>query len=451
MATENTREIVLDILLDVSRNGVYSHLAIRGALENYQYLSKRDRAFITKVAEGTIERQIEIDYIIDQFSSVPVRKMKPVVQEILRSAVYQIRFMGGVPDSAAVNEAVQLTQKRGFFNLKGFVNGVLRTIVRDVDRVPYPDEEKEPVRSLSIRYSMPEWLVTRWLDEFGPFVTKQMLEAFLTERPTTVRFKTNRIGKQEIIDSLTAQGVEVKRASYLPYAYQISNYNYLSALTAFRSGWIFTQDVSSMLVAEAAAPHQGGYVIDGCAAPGGKSLHIADKMGGFGMVEARDLTPDKVALIADNVKRADLINIKPMVMDALTPDVMSEEKADIVLADVPCSGLGIISRKSDIKYRVTPERIAELRELQRKILKNAASYVRKGGVLIYSTCTLTHEENIDNVRWFTENFAFETESLDPYLPAELRRLTTAEGYLQLVPGLHDADGFFLARLRRKRL
>ena len=447
---ESTREIILKILSEISENGIYSHMAIRTALDKYLFLSRRDRAFITRVCEGTVERMIELDYIIDLYSTVNVSRMKPVIRDILRSAVYQIRFMDSVPASAAVNEAVKLTQKKGFYNLKGFVNGVLRAIIRGGNAIPYPDDTKEPVRALSVRYSMPEWIVSEWIDEFGEIVAGKMLEASLTERPTIVRFKTAQISRDTIIDSLTAQGVTVKKAPYLPYAYVISDYNYLPALTAFKNGWIFPQDISSMLVAEIAAPRKGDYVIDMCAAPGGKSLHIADKMAGFGMVEARDLTEDKVQLIRDNVHRADLINVHPMVMDALTYDIGSEEKADIVICDLPCSGLGVVSRKSDIKYRVTPERIESLVDLQRQILTNAEKYVLPGGRLIYSTCTVGHRENIDNVRWLTENFPFETEDIDPCLPKQLRRLTTSEGYLQLIPGVHDTDGFFIARLRKKR-
>ena len=419
--TDNTREIILRVLNDISENGIYSHMAIRGALDKYGYLPKRDRAFITRVCEGTVERMIELDYIINRFSTIPVSKMKPVIRDTLRSAVYQIRFMDNVPDAAAVNEAVRLTQQKGFYNLKGFVNGVLRSVVRSGDEIPYPDIEVDPVRYYSVKYSMPEWIVRSFRDEFG-----------LT-----------------IIESLKSQGVKVRRAPYLPYAYIISEYNYLPSLTAFRNGWIFPQDVSSMLVSEVAAPVKGEYVIDMCAAPGGKSLHIADKMGNFGEVEARDLSEDKVALIRENVRRAGIINVKPVQMDALVYDAASEEKADIVLCDLPCSGLGVISRKSDIKYRVTPEKISSLVELQRMILRNAAAYVRPGGRLIFSTCTLGHRENEDNVAWFTQHFPFKTESLNPYLPRALWRLSTENGYLQMIPGVHETDGFFIARMKKK--
>ncbi len=447
---DSPREIILKVLTEISENGIYSHKAIRGALDKYQYLSKRDRAFINRVCEGTVERMIEIDYLIDQVSSVPVEKMKPVIRDILRSAVYQIRFMDSVPAAAAVNEAVHLTQKKGFYNLKSFVNGVLRTMVRNGSRLHMPDPVKEPVKYLSVKYSMPEWLVESWTEEYGDIVTRMMLEACLEERPVTVRFKTDRISKTEIIESLEAQGVTVRKAPYLPYAYYLSDFQYLPALMAFRNGWIYPQDVSSMLVAEACAPRKSDYVIDVCAAPGGKSLHMADIMGGFGMIEARDLTPEKVELIRENVKRADLINIRPVVMDALTYDKNSEGMADIVICDLPCSGLGVISRKSDIKYRVVPEKIDSLVELQRAILRNAAGYVRPGGHLIYSTCTVGHRENIDNMKWFASHFPFEPESLDPYIPKVLHRLTTSEGYLQMLPGVYEADGFFIARFRKKK-
>ena len=235
--TDNTREIILRVLNDISENGIYSHMAIRGALDKYGYLPKRDRAFITRVCEGTVERMIELDYIINRFSTIPVSKMKPVIRDTLRSAVYQIRFMDNVPDAAAVNEAVRLTQQKGFYNLKGFVNGVLRSVVRSGDEIPYPDIEVDPVRYYSVKYSMPEWIVRSFRDEFGPIVTRMMLKSMLEERPMTVRFKTDRISPLTIIESLKSQGVKVRRAPYLPYAYIISEYNYLPSLTAFRNGW----------------------------------------------------------------------------------------------------------------------------------------------------------------------------------------------------------------------
>ncbi|MDO4478240.1 MAG: 16S rRNA (cytosine(967)-C(5))-methyltransferase RsmB [Lachnospiraceae bacterium] len=450
MPTVNTRDIILGVLMDINKNGRYCHVALHRALEQHQYLSKRDRAFITRVCEGTIERMIEIDYIIDQFSTVPVARMKPVIRNIMRSAVYQIRFMGGIPDNAAVNEAVMLAQSKGFYSLKGFVNAVLRNISRHADDITYPDPNVNIMEHLSVVYSMPRWIVKYWVDEYGVDVTTRMLASFMEERPTTVRLKSFQVDKKTILDSLKAQEVHVKRAPYLPYAYNISGYNYLPALEAFKKGWIFPQDVSSMLVGEAAGLHQGDYVIDMCAAPGGKSLHAADKMAGYGMVEARDVSDDKMALIRENVARADLINIKPVRMDALVKDPGSIEKADVVICDLPCSGLGVIGRKPDIKYKVSLQQIEELQVLQRAMLCNAAEYVRPGGTLIFSTCTVSRLENVENAHWFEAHFPFTMESLDPYIPKELRQLTTAEGYLQMMPGIHESDGFFLARFKKDK-
>lgn len=445
----NTREMILEILLEIEEEGQHSHIAIRSALSKYQFLPKQERAFITRVCEGTLEYRILIDYIIDSFSKIAVDKMKPPIREILRSAVYQLKFMDSVPDSAVCNEAVKLTQKKGFYNLKPFVNGVLRTIARQMNELEYPSREEDLLRYLSVKYSMPEQLVTRWLNDYGEETTEKMLEDFLTEKPMTVRFRTYLNSCDAIIRSLTDQGVKVEQAPYLPYAHYISGFNHIYMLDAFIQGKIQVQDVSSMLVAEIANPQKGDYVIDLCAAPGGKSLHMGDKMEGYGTVDARDVSQYKIDLIEENIQRTGSINVQAKVQDATIFDVESECKADIVLADVPCSGYGVIGKKPEIKYRATPQKQEEIVILQRTILDRAAEYVKPRGVLIYSTCTIAKEENEENMMWFMNNHPFKLESLDPYIPEELRSETTALGYLQLLPGVHKTDGFFIARFRRK--
>ncbi|MGI6069906.1 MAG: 16S rRNA (cytosine(967)-C(5))-methyltransferase RsmB [Blautia sp.] len=445
----NTREIILAVLLQVEEDEVPCHIAIRNALSKYQFLPKQDRAFITRICEGTLEYRIQIDYIIDYFSKVKVEKMKAPIREILRSAVYQLKYMDSVPESAVCNEAVKLAQKKGFYNLKPFVNGVLRTIVRRQQEVVFPSREEDEETYFSVRYSMPIWLVKRWIEAYGSQMTEKMLESFLEEKPTTIRCRLYRTSMEETLQSLRDQGVTVEKAPYLDYAYYISGYNHILTLDAFREGKIQVQDVSSMLVAEAASPRRSSYVIDLCAAPGGKSLHIADKMEGYGTVDARDLTEAKVELIRENIQRAEVINVHAKCQDATLFDLDSEDTADIVLADVPCSGYGVIGRKPDIKYRMTLSRQEEIVILQRTILDKAVKYVRKGGTLIFSTCTIAREENEDNVQWLLENYPLELESLDPYLPEELHCETTAQGWLQLLPGVHKCDGFFLARFRRK--
>ncbi len=444
----NTRELILDILLEVE-NGEHSHIAIGNALSKYQFLPKQDRAFVTRICEGTLEYQIQIDYILNSYSKVTVEKMKPVIRLILRSAVYQLKFMDSVPDSAVCNEAVKLAQRRGFFNLKSFVNGVLRTISRELPNLELPPREKNLVRHLSVKYSMPETLVSRWLSDYGEDTTETILKDFLEEKPLTIRCRTYLASPENVKKSLEAQGVLVEPAPYLPYAFRISNYNHILTLNAFLEGHIMVQDVSSMLVGEVANPEKGNYVIDLCAAPGGKSLHIGDKMEGYGTVDARDLTPYKVDLIEQNITRTNSINVQAKVQDATVFDVESELKADIVIADVPCSGFGVIGKKPEIKYRSSNQKQTELVALQRSILQNAAEYVKSKGVLVFSTCTIAKEENEENMMWFLNNFPFKLESLDPVLPEELHCESTRLGYLQLLPGVHGTDGFFIAKFRRK--
>jgi len=445
----NTRELIVEVLLLVNRDGEYSHIALRKILEKYQYLTKQERAFITRVCEGTLEYRIRIDYIINRFSNVKTEKMKPFIRELLRSGAYQIIYMNGIPDSAVCNEAVKLAQKKGFYSLKGFVNGVLRTIVRDVKSVMLPAKEN-PIEYLSVSYSMPKWLVEKWLEQFGKETTKTILQSFFTERPTSIRINEYLNSTAETIRSLENQGVRVEKAPYVPTAYYISNYDYLMTLDVFREGLIQVQDVSSMLVGEIASPRKSDTIIDLCAAPGGKSMHVADKMQGYGTVEARDISSRKVKLIEENFKRAGLINASAGRKDATVYDADSVEKADVVLADVPCSGFGVIGKKVDIKYKMTPGKHQELISLQRKILENAAAYTKVGGILIYSTCTFDREENQENIRWFTKNYPFTLETIDPYICEELKCSTTKKGYLQLLPGIHECDGFFIARLKRIR-
>lgn len=430
--TVNDRELILEILLAVTRDGEYSHIALRNVLENYQYLDKSERAFITRVTEGTLERMIELDYIINQFSKTKVNKMKPVIRTIIRSAVYQLKYMDSVPDSAVCNEAVKLAGKRGFSGLKGFVNGVLRNISRNLDNVKYPDKS-DTVKWLSVMYSMPEWIITEWLKNYDREMVEKMLQAFLAERPTTIRCNLSQISREELAEELKKEGVKVRLCDTVDSALFISGYDYLGALESFRMGHFQVQDISSMEVAEWAAPKEDEYIIDVCAAPGGKSLHLADKLAGKGHVEARDLTPYKVELIRDNIARIGIDNIEAVCQDATVYDEASEKKADILIADLPCSGLGVLGKKTDLKYKMNPDTQEKLVHLQREILSVVHRYVKSGGKLLYSTCTIHRAENQENAAWFAEQ----------YPEFELLRER------QFLPGVDDSDGFYIAEFVRK--
>ena len=443
-----TRELILGILLEVTRGEEYSHIALRNVLNKYQYLDKKERAFITRVTEGTLEHMIEIDYIINQFSQVKVNKMKPVIRCIIRSAVYQLKYMDSVPDSAVCNEAVKLAVKKGFYTLKGFVNGVLRNIARNIDNVTYPDKE-DYVNYLSIHYSMPTWILEQWLGYYDKETIETMLEDFLKEKPTTIRWNPNCMSKEALVESLEKEGVHVENHPYLPYALWISSYDYLADLESFQKGGFYVQDISSMLVGHIANPKEGDQVIDVCAAPGGKALHVAELLNGTGHVEARDLTDYKVHLIQENIFRSGMKNIDAVRWDATVLDEKSVEQMDVVIADLPCSGLGVLGKKTDLKYKMTRETQEDLVSLQRQILSNVQAYVKRDGTLVYSTCTIHEEENMGNVRWFLQQYPqFELDSIEDIVCDVLRDSVQEKGCLQLLPGVHESDGFFIAKFKK---
>ena len=447
---DNTREIILEILLELDKGTEFSNALLRQTLAKYDYLSGQEKAFIKRVTEGTIERRIELDYILGQFSSVLVPKMKPFIRNLLRMSVYQLFYMDGVPDGAVCNEAVKLAGKRKFASLKGFVNGVLRNAARNKETIEYPNYEKDWTKAVSVRYSMPEFIINLWEKDYGRARTEEMCHALLAIQPVSLRVSETLSDSQKeaLVSAWQKNKIVCERHPYLPYAWRCKNIEGLHRLPGFLEGHVTVQDVSSMLATECAGIKQGDLVLDVCAAPGGKSMHAADKLRGSGQVEARDLSEEKAALIRENIERTQLENVKITVWDARRFDETMEEKADVLYLDLPCSGLGVLGKKRDIKYRVTKESLAELVSLQREIISACWRYVKPGGVILHSTCTIHKAENEEQVLWMCKEFPLVLESLNPYLPEELRCEEAERGMLQLVPGVHEGDGFFLARMKR---
>ncbi|MEG1143760.1 MAG: 16S rRNA (cytosine(967)-C(5))-methyltransferase RsmB [Clostridium sp.] len=437
------REIILDVLLEVLEKKQYSHVVLSQALTKYQYLEKQDRSFIKRIVDGTIEYLIQIDYILNLYSKVKVNKMKPVIRTLLRMSVYQICYMDRVPDSAVCNEAVKLAERRGFKMLKGFVNGVLRTISREKETIVFHSD--------SVRYSVPDWMLKQFKEQYSDDEVKRILESFLEEKPLTVRCNLNKATLEEIRASLQSQGVELGDSGYSEGVVTLLGVDYLERLDAFTKGFIQVQDLSSSLSGDAAGIRDGDYIIDVCGAPGGKSIHAAELLHGTGMVESRDISEPKVAMIEENIHRSGLKNIKARVLDALIYDADSEKKADVLIADLPCSGLGIIGRKPDIKYNMTLEKTEDLIRLQRAMLSVVYQYVKPGGTLIYSTCTINKKENEENIRWFLENFPFSPVNIEGRLGTKLTADTMKDGYIQLLPGIHPCDGFFIAVMKRNEM
>ncbi len=449
------RNLALEVVLRTMEQGEYCDKALHEILEGNSGLDRRDRAFVSRLAEGTVERCLELDYVIGRYSSVPLKKMKPVVRNILRLSAYQLLYMDQVPDSAACNEGVKLAVQRRVMPLRGFVNGVLRSIARGKDTLAYPARKDNVVRHLSVWYSMPEWIVRRFLDCYGEEETERILGSYLSEHgKTVVRCNLAAASPQAIRQSMESQGVIAEPGRLFGYAFYISGYGRLSELEAFARGWIQVQDESSMLVGHLAEVKQDSVILDVCAAPGGKSLHMADRMlqqaeDPGGRITACDIQKGKVSLIRQNLIRTGIHNVKLKKWDATQYQPEWEQSADIVAADLPCSGLGVIGKKSDIKYKTSPEDIPELAQKQRQILKTVSRYVKPGGQLLYSTCTIAREENEDNVEWILDHLPFEAVSIEEKLPDALKGLTGEQGYLQILPDMVGTDGFFVAAFRRR--
>ncbi len=446
---ENPRECALDVLIKVDKKEELSHIAVGDVLEKYQFSPKRDRAFFTRLVEGTLERRLTIDYVINQFSKTKVHKCKPLIRAILRMGTYQILYMDQVPDCAACNESVKLAKKRGFARLSGFVNGVLRNIARRQQEILWPSKENNIAEYLSVKYSIPQWMIEFFMETYASEVVEKIAASYLEEKETTLCCLISRGTKADLIEELKAEGVTVKDGNIIKNAVKISDYDFLYKLNAFREGKCMVQDESSMLAAFLTGVKKKQLVLDVCSAPGGKALYAADQMQGTGQVIARDLTEYKTDFIEDNIERTGLTNIRAEVFDARNLDESMVEKADVVIADLPCSGLGIMGKKNDIKYNMTKESLGELVKLQREILSNAVQYVKPGGTLIYSTCTINPAENEENFFWIQENYGLVPMDLTKELPESVMMETAKHGYIQLLPGVHPCDGFFVGKLRRR--
>ena len=444
----NTREIILDILLELEKRDAKSHLLIRDVLLKYDYLDARDKGFIKRVSEGTVFNRITLDYVLDKYSSKSVAKCKPAVAAILRMSLYQILYMDKVPDNAVCDEAVKLCRKKSFEAFCPFVNGVLRSICRDKDNALSFDGINDKTERLSVQYSCPEWIVKMFMKEQND--AESLIKALSEIRPTYV--KVLRSDDAPMLEKeWTEKGIKFESVGSIADAYKLESFEGMESVPGFLEGKFLIQDVSSMICAESTGVRVGDdlKVLDVCAAPGGKSSYVASRMLPKGEVISCDVSEDKVSLIADNVERMGLTNITPMLQDATEFNSEFENRFDVVIADVPCSGLGVMSRKSDIKYKISNEAMKDICDLQKKIVTNVSRYVKPGGVLVYSTCTVHKAENEKMVKFITENLPFKEDSLKPYVPFLFTGERKADTHIQLRPDADGTDGFFVARFIRE--
>jgi len=446
------REAALRALRDVDVKEAYANLALDHHLSGSR-LEGRDRGLATELAYGVTRRRATLDYAISQVATRPLEQVDPWIRNILREAVYQILYMDRIPQSAAVDEAVNLAKQYGHAGVAKFVNGVLRNLIRKLPTLQWPDEQAEPVAALAIKHSYPEWLVAEWASRFGREQAIRLLEAGNEVPPLTVRANSLKANREQVIAALAAEGVKAEPTVHSPQGLiirELTSASWLDRLKAMKQGLITVQDESSMLVAAALDPQPGWTVIDMAAAPGGKSTHLAELMSNQGRVIAIDIHPHKIELIEQNAARVGATIIDGVAMDAREVGDRMPDRADAILCDLPCSGLGTLARRPDARWRKTIADVEALVVIQRAILESAARALKPGGVLVYSTCTIHPLENQEMVeRFVAEHPEFAFDDIWAHLPASLDREGQAKGYVQLLPHVHGTDGFFMCRMVKR--
>ena len=441
---DNIRGIALDALLESESSGRASSGIITDILNKYDYLDQRDKAFIKLLFEGVTERRITLDFILDKRSSVKTRKMKPVIRNILRMGLYQMLYTDS-PSYAICKESVNLAGKRGFKGLGGFVNGVLRNLAREIETLAKDGsditekllpgrEEIDSIRYLSIRYSIPEVIISIIIKDYGER-TESILSAMSETKPVSIRFRSYMSKEKitEVAEQMEKAGVILKQDPDVSFVYRASHTGDVRKLPGYEEGLFYVQDVSSIKAVISLDIQKGEKILDCCAAPGGKSILASEFTGDEGSVTSCDISEDKTDIIRDNFERLNCKNTSVIVKDASVNDPSFNEGFDTVILDVPCSGLGIMGKKRDIKYNLTEEGLSSLDDLQKKIIDSCVPYVRKGGKLMYSTCTLRKVENEERVLYITENHGFEVVT----------------GPVTLLPDEAEQDGFFYCILRKK--
>lgn len=438
------REIAYKVLLDIEKNKNYSNMAINKHFKDVK-MSNQDRGLATEIIYGVIENKYYIDYMIDKLSKVKTNKMEIYVKTLLRMGIYQIMFLNSISDYAAVNETVNLAKKKNS-KVSGFINGILRNVIRQKEEIGKV-KTKDDVDYLSIKYSYDKWMIRNWMIHFGKEFTEELLEAN-NERPNIyLRTNTLKITRDELIKKLEKQNIKAEKVNVVEEAIKVEHLKDIENNSLYKEGLFTVQDVSSMLVGKVMNPKENSLVLDVCSAPGGKTTHMATLMNNTGQVVSRDIYDHKLKLIKAASKRLGLTNVDVEEFDGMKFDRESIGKFDYVLADVPCSGLGIIRRKPEIKYK-EKEEFRQLPPIQKKILENASKYVKVGGTLIYSTCTIQDSENIDVVKEFLQkNKNFE---LVPIKEVNVDLENQEKGYMKIYPNVHNMDGFFISKLIRVR-
>ncbi|WP_041084884.1 16S rRNA (cytosine(967)-C(5))-methyltransferase RsmB [Bacillus safensis] len=446
MKKSNVREVALDALIKLEQNQAYSNLLLQSVMKDKD-LADQDKPLLTELVYGTLQNKLALDYMLAPFVKKP-QKVAPWVMQLLRMSLYQMVYLEKIPDRAAIHEAVELTKKRGHKGISSLVNGVLRSVQRE--GVPSFDAIKDPVKRLSIETSHPLWLVQEWVQAYGFEAAENMCRIHLVPPKQTLRVNRMKTDRTALQQKLMDAGIETELGDLSEDALKLMKGSIVST-PSFQEGYVTIQDESSMLVARALDPQPGETVLDACAAPGGKSTHIAERMNDEGKIVSLDLHEHKVKLIKQAAKRLNLTQIEAKALDARkVADYYSEASFDRILIDAPCSGFGVIRRKPDMKYTKSQEDSARLAAIQQAILKEAAPLLKPGGTLVYSTCTMDPTENQQVIHAFLqEHQDFEPDlSLNERLPEQVAPFVQ-NGSVQILPHYFGTDGFFICSMRKK--
>ena len=440
----NSRKTSFKALYNVLQNGAYSNIEINRAIKASQ-LDRRDAALASAIFYGVLERRLTLDRIVGEYSSVPLKKIEPRVLIILEQALYQLLFLDKIPDSAAVNEAVKIAKAMRLTKSSGFINGVLRSFLRNDKKYSIPDRQSERLEYLSVMYSCPSRIIEIFDSSYGEEMSEDILKSLFGRPPVTAAVNTLKTDAHKLANRLSEENISVDCAKLANNALSLADTGSIEQLPSFESGELYIQDEASQLAVQLLNPKPGESIIDVCSAPGGKSFKSAIMMKNEGDIRAFDLYPHKTRLISQTADRLGITIIKTAVRNAAEGGGISS--ADKVICDVPCSGLGVLRRKPEIRYKNTDE-FSALPDLQYKILTKSSQLVKKGGVLLYSTCTLNKAENND----ICEKFLSENKSFKPLpleLPDNIRRAADEpEHCLTLFPNVHNTDGFFISMFIR---
>ncbi|MGF9698945.1 16S rRNA (cytosine(967)-C(5))-methyltransferase RsmB [Paenibacillus sp. MABNR03] len=441
------RALAVKVLSAVEQEGAYSNLELNRRLKEAE-LSPADAGLATELVYGTIARLNTLDYFLERFVAKGIAKLQPWVRSLLRISVYQMMYLDRIPEHAVVSEAVNLAKKLGHQGISGMVNGVLRNMIRSRDELRIPDDLPAAER-IALEHSHPQWMVQRWISQYGEETAEAICKANNEPPAVSVRVNTTMTTRDKLMREMESTGAVVEPSQISPDGILVRSGGNMALTSWYRDGLFSVQDESSMLVAEAVAPEEGQTVLDCCAAPGGKTAHMAEKMQDRGQIIANDVHAHKRQLIMDQANRLGLGCIDAVTGDALDLDERYPHASfDRILLDAPCSGLGVIRRKPDVKWTKSPEDIEDISGLQRQLLDRVAPLLKPGGVLVYSTCTIEPAENELMVADFLKRHP-EYQALDSaWAGTEMEKWKSVNGGVQILPQYAHSDGFYIARLTR---